>query len=111
MQVNLTRSAREFADRAGALLRARIEHNVLATVLEHARRFSDAENLFGTVAAGDGEIVGAALRVRGRRMLASEMDERCAIALVGAWLEADPGLPGSARRRRWPGRSRTNFSD
>ena len=97
LQVNLTRSAREFADRAGALLRARIEHNVLATVLEHARRFSDAENLFATVAtvaAGDGEIVAAALRVGGRRMLASEMDQRCAIALVGAWLEADPGLPG-----------------
>jgi hypothetical protein len=94
VEVSLTRSVDQFAQRAGEFLRARIEHNVLATVLEIARRFSDTENLFATVADADGETVAAALRVRGRRLLASEMDERCAIALLGAWLEADPGIPG-----------------
>jgi uncharacterized protein len=94
VRVILTDSPSELAARADALLGARVEHNVLATVLQFARRRRPAGALFGFVEDETGEVVGAALRWPPRRMLTSVMSEDAGAALLGAWLERDPDLPG-----------------
>lgn len=95
VRVILTQSADELADRAGDLLASRIEHNILATVLENARRgvLSGAAH-FAYVEGEEGVVTAAALRTPPRRMLASTMDAATADALMGAWLDGDPELPG-----------------
>jgi predicted GNAT family acetyltransferase len=94
MRVTLTDSASDLAARADDLLRARIEHNVLATVLAIAQRRTGGGALFGFVEDGIGEVVGAALRLPPRRLLASQMDADAGVALLEAWLASDPDLPG-----------------
>jgi predicted GNAT family acetyltransferase len=96
LQAIVTQSAEQLAERAGPLLHSRIEHNVLATVLEDARRHTSDQDLFGIVEDASGEVIGAAMRVGGRRLLASTMEEASAAALIEAWLPADPDLPGVA---------------
>lgn len=99
MNVILTKSADEFAERATPLLGSRVEHNILATVLQIAQRRSPDGALFGFVEGAHGEIAGAALRLPPRRLLASVMDQAAGAALTEAWLAADPGLPGVAGPR------------
>jgi uncharacterized protein len=94
MQVTLTESPAELAERAENLFGARIEHNILATVMGFARRRAGQGSLFALVEDPAGEVVGAALRMPPRRMLASVMDEEASAALLEAWLPNDPGLPG-----------------
>lgn len=95
VRVVVTESPGELAVRAGELLASRIEHNVLATVLDIARGGAwSGASLFAYVESDEGDVVAAALRVPRRRMLASEMDGATADALIGAWLDRDPELPG-----------------
>src|SRR5207248_137583 len=65
-----------------------------ATILEIARRYPRPENLFAVVEDQGSEVVAAALRLPPRRMLTSAMDDAAARALMQAWLEADPDVPG-----------------
>jgi ribosomal protein S16 len=95
MRVTVTTSADEFAARVGALLESRLEHNILATVLESVRiRRPDRAARFAYLENGTGTVVAAALRTPPRHLLASTMDGASADALMEAWLAHDPGLPG-----------------
>jgi predicted GNAT family acetyltransferase len=81
-----------FADRVGPFLRSRpVEHNVLATVLEHAG--DDAVRAW--VAGDDGEPVAVAIQTPPMRLLVSTLaDERAAPALADALRAARVILPG-----------------
>jgi len=94
VNVSFLDSADELASRASGLLRARVENNLLATIVEIARRYPRPENLFAVVEDGSGEVVAAAVRLLPRRMLTSAMDDPAAQALTQAWLAADPDVPG-----------------
>jgi RimJ/RimL family protein N-acetyltransferase len=91
----LTRDAEEFAARTERLLSARLECNVLATVLlrvlDGAHR--DPPPLFAYGLTPADEVGFAALRTPPWPLLTSPLDGD-ATELVGPWLEADPGLPG-----------------
>jgi predicted GNAT family acetyltransferase len=95
LKVALSRSAEEFAARAGALLAAGPQTNVHATVLGAIRADPGGtrEALFATVEAG-GEVVALALRTPPRPLLASGMDEAAAAALIEAWLREDAAVSG-----------------
>jgi predicted GNAT family acetyltransferase len=97
LRFELTRDAQEFASRAGAFLAARIERNVMATVLVNVRGGHPAacgDSLFACGFDSGGELRAAALRTAPWPMLVTEIDARDADALLGAWLEADPSPPG-----------------
>jgi predicted GNAT family acetyltransferase len=95
LHVALTRSAEEFAARAGALLAAGPQTNVHATVLRAVRADPDGagEALFATVEVG-GEVVALALRTPPWPLLASAMAEDAAGALMEEWLREDAGISG-----------------
>jgi hypothetical protein len=91
--VLLTRDAAAFAERAGDFLEARIECNILATVLSAVRaRASDRGALFGCVVDGSGRVAGAALRTPPRPMLSSPLEPGGADELIESWVAEDPGL-------------------
>jgi predicted GNAT family acetyltransferase len=91
----LTRDVEEFAAHAEALLAARVEHNVLATILLRARhgQFVAPGRLF---AAGivDGAVAAAAMRIPPWPLLSTTLDPAAADALMRAWLPEDPQVAG-----------------
>src|ERR1700757_1899203 len=97
LRVTVTESPDEFATRAGELLASRVEHNLLATVLDVGRRASD-RLLCAWVESDTGPVIAAALRLPPHRLLATVMDGAAARALIDAWLEHDPALPGVGAR-------------
>lgn len=95
MRAVVTRDAEAFAARAGAFLVERpVEHNVLATVLDHVRTGGalEAEPSFAWVEAD--RVLAAALRTPPRAVLASTMSRDAAETLMAALLEADLEVPG-----------------
>jgi hypothetical protein len=94
MRVALTRDAEAFARRATPLLEARMENNLLATVLAAQRARRSAGGLFATVEDDAGRVVGAALRTAGRPMLATGLQPAAAVELIDRWLAEDPELAG-----------------
>jgi GNAT superfamily N-acetyltransferase len=94
MTILLTRDAEAFADRAWGFLQARIECNILATVLTavRARTVTGRGELFACVVDGSGRVRGAALRTPPRPMLASPLEPGAANALIETWAPEDPGL-------------------
>jgi predicted GNAT family acetyltransferase len=96
LRAALTDSAERFSERAGELLAARPDHNVLATVLASVRSHPHhhPQALFATVENAAGDIVAAALRTPPRPLLASVMERQAAELLMDEWLRADPGLEG-----------------
>ncbi len=92
----LTRDIEDFAARAERFLAARIELNVLATVLAGARRgrFAALPPLFACGIDGRGRLCAAAMRTPPWPLLASDLDDADADALVGQWLSEDPEVPG-----------------
>ncbi len=95
MRIEVTDSPVLFGERAGELLAARLEHNVLATALMSVRAapHDHPGALFAWVEKR-GSVVAAALRTPPRRMVATVMDAAIAEALMTCWLGADPELPG-----------------
>jgi predicted GNAT family acetyltransferase len=91
----ITDSPEQFSVRVGDFLDARLEHNVLATVLFGVLADPDGHPgaLFASV-DDDGVVVAAALRTPPRRMLSSVMDGALADRLIEEWLSVDPELPG-----------------
>jgi RimJ/RimL family protein N-acetyltransferase len=85
----VTRDVEEFAGHAEAFLAARIERNVMATILVRARsgRFAAPDRLFA-VAPGEA----AALRIPPWPLLCTALDPAAADALLGVWLPEDPRL-------------------
>lgn len=97
LRFELTRDTEEFAARAEAFLAARIERNVLATVLINIRDGHPAagsESLFACGFDPRGELRAAALRTSPWPMLVSEIDASDADALLDLWLDADPSPSG-----------------
>jgi GNAT superfamily N-acetyltransferase len=91
----LTRDPEEFAAHAERFLAARIERNVLATVLMAVLdgAFADSAAVFA-YGLGDGdEVMFAALRTPPHPLLASPL-EAGADEFVELWLEADPDVGG-----------------
>ncbi len=95
MRIELTDSPARFDERAGELLAARLEHNVLATALLSVQSApQDHPGALFAWVEDDGSTVAAALRTPPRRMLASVMDDAIAAALMERWVGEDPGLTG-----------------
>ena len=94
MRFELTRDAAAFAARAQQFVEARVERGVLATVLVGALRGYFGEGLFACGVDADENVVAAAMRTPPWPMLVSELDDPDADALVSAWLDHDPDLPG-----------------
>jgi RimJ/RimL family protein N-acetyltransferase len=98
----LLRDPAAFAQRAWDFLEARIECNILATVLSAVQsgalaaaevsRRPEGSALFACVLDGSGRVQGAALRTPPRPMLASPLDQNAAEELIGPWMAEDPGL-------------------
>ena len=90
MRFLVTRDVEEFAGHAEAFLAARIERNVMATILVRARQgqFAAPGRLF---ADAPGEA--AALRTPPWPLLCTELEPAAADPLLAAWLPEDPGLP------------------
>ena len=96
MEIELTADAVAFHRLVSEYLEARLERSLLAGVLVGALPATHENALF---AAGlddtSGEVVAVALRTPPFRMLATGFaDDRSAGALLDAWLDADPDLPG-----------------
>jgi GNAT superfamily N-acetyltransferase len=97
LRFGLTRDAEEFAAGAEAFLAARIERNVMATVLINIRGEHPAagwDSLFACGVDARGEVRAAALRTSPWPMLVTELDPGDADALLEVWLDADPEPPG-----------------
>lgn len=96
LRFGFTREVESFAADAERFLAARIERNVLATVLMNvvSGRFAGSAPLFATGIDSRGELQAVALRTPPWPLLATDIDVRDADALVGAWLCEDPELPG-----------------
>jgi hypothetical protein len=125
MRFELTRDVEEFARRSGRLLAARLDCNVLATVLMSVRAGShlDPPPLFALGMADDGEVAFAGMRTPPWPLLVSPLEFGDAGALVEQWLRVDPdlssvsGVPGTARaiasawERQTGGSSRCRLSE
>ncbi len=96
IRFELTRDAEKFAARADAFLVARIERNVLATVLLNVLSgpFAGGAPLFATGVDDCGEVQAAALRTPPWPLLATDIDPTDADKLLNAWLLEDPEPPG-----------------
>jgi RimJ/RimL family protein N-acetyltransferase len=92
----LTGDQHEFAAHAAGLLEARVEYNVMATVLAGvlAGDYANSTRLFAYALDDVGELEFAALRQPPWPMLVTELPPAASRELVAAWLNADPDLPG-----------------
>jgi len=95
MPTQLTRAVEQVPELIDAYLAQRVERNIQATLLVHARagRLSDSRPLFGW-GLDAGGVAYFAMRIPPWPLLVSELDElRCA-ALMETWLAHDPDVPG-----------------
>lgn len=101
--ITFTHDSEAFADRAEGFLSARLERNLLATILLGARQghFGDTTPLFAVIADVDEEPLAVMLRtppmpaiVTGLDHPAVASDPAQVTALLDGWLEHDPHLPG-----------------
>lgn len=125
MRFVLTRDVEEFATCTEQLLAARLECNVLATVLMSVRDgvHGDPPPLFAIGLADADEVAFAAMRTPPWPLLTSPLESGEAGPLVEQWLDADPevssvsGVPATARaiaaawERRTGGVSRRSMSE
>jgi predicted GNAT family acetyltransferase len=125
VRFELTRDAKEFAERTEGLLSAGLECNVLATVLmtvlEGAHR--DPPPIFAIGVTEHDAVSFAAMRTPPWPLLTSRLKPGHAEALVDRWLQHDPDVPGvsgvpeaaraiaAAWERRTGGTSRRTFSE
>jgi predicted GNAT family acetyltransferase len=123
----LTTDAQEFADRTESLLAARLECNLLATILMSVLRgaHADPRPVFAYgLADQDDEVAFAAMRTPPFPLITSPLDDLAdAEALVEGWMGADPdvpsvtSVPGTARAiaeawaRRTGGGTRRTMSE
>lgn len=93
--IELLDDVERFAQRAGPLLEGTVDNTVLATVLDALRGHPfDPPPHFALVVDERGAVVGAALRTPPRGLLCTTLTATDAEALIAAWLEHDPELPG-----------------
>jgi RimJ/RimL family protein N-acetyltransferase len=96
MTVTFTRVIAEVPAAVDEFLSQRVERNVLASLLVHARagRMSGRRAMFAWGTEDDGAVRFYATRTPDWPLLVSELDESDADALVGRWLAEDPRVPG-----------------
>ena len=96
MRVALTRSLAELHPRVESFLAERVERNVQASLLVHARagRMAGREPLFAWSADEHDELLFFAMRIPPWPLLVSELQEDQAEALMKSWLAEDPEVPG-----------------
>ena len=96
MRVCFTRDAAEIPAGVDAFLAQRVERNVLATLLIHARagRLADTGAMFAWATGEGGEVRLYATRTPDWPLIISELDQTGADALVERWLAEDPRVPG-----------------
>jgi uncharacterized protein len=94
MRFELTRDPAAFAERAQPFVEARVERGVLATVLIGALQGYFGNGLFAYGVDPEGSVVAAAIRTPPWPMVVSELEDADADALISAWLDHDPDLPG-----------------
>lgn len=125
MRVTLIRDPEEFAARTGRLLSARLECNVLATVLMSVRQGAhrDPPPVFAVGLTGKDEVSFAAMRTPPFPLLTSPLGLGEAERLIELWLAVDPGVSAvsgvpdtawglaAAWERRTGGTSRRTFSE
>jgi predicted GNAT family acetyltransferase len=122
-----TNDAQEFADRTERLLAARLECNILATILMSVLRgaHADPRPVFAYgLSDSEDEVTFAAMRTPPFPLLTSPLEDPAdAPALIEGWMGADPdlpsvtGVPGTARAiaeawaRRTGGATRRTMSE
>jgi predicted GNAT family acetyltransferase len=96
VQLAISRNVADLPLSFDRFLEARVERNVQASLLVHARagRLGHADPLFAWAHSDEGEIAFFSMRTPPWPMLVSELDEPCAGALMDVWLEHDPAPPG-----------------
>ena len=96
MPISFTREVADVPTRVDDFLAQRVERNVLASLLAHARagRVTGSGALFAWGTGEDGEVRFYASRTPDWPLLVSELDERDADPLVERWLTHDRGVPG-----------------
>jgi GNAT superfamily N-acetyltransferase len=103
-----THDVEKFAAEAEPLLEARLDCNVMATVVLSLRagQLGEVAPLFALVRGADGAPVGAAIRTPPWPLLLSRLDPAAVPRLVDRWIELDPhpggvnGPPDAARAVR-----------
>jgi RimJ/RimL family protein N-acetyltransferase len=124
MRIELIRGVDGLDPRVDGFLAERIERNVQASLLVHARAgMLSGEPLFAWGIEDGGALAFFAMRTPPWPLLVTELGEAHADALVERWLAADSGVPGvtgvpdaaravaSAWERRTGGRARRRMSD
>src|SRR5947209_6011123 len=96
MELILAREVAEVPPAVDAFLAARVERNLLATVLAAARqgRFAGRGQLFGWCPVPAGGIRAAILRTPPHPLLCSELAPTDAAGVLARWLATDPEPPG-----------------
>jgi RimJ/RimL family protein N-acetyltransferase len=94
--VSFTRDLLELHPDADAFLAERVERNVIASLLVHARagRLSARRLLFAWGSADDGQLRWLAMRTPDWPLLVTELSAGDADGLMEAWLREDPDVPG-----------------
>src|SRR5947208_4714702 len=96
VRVVLTHSLAELHPRLEGFLAERVERNVQASLLVHARagRMAGKEPLFAWSADEHDELLFFAMRIPPWPLLVSELEDEQAEALMQSWLAEDPEVPG-----------------
>src|SRR4029077_7877503 len=95
MPIHFTRDVADVPERVDDFLAQRVERNVLASLLVHAREGRlGSEGLFAWGIGEDGEVRFYATRTPPWPLLVSALEEGDAQALVERWLAHDPDVPG-----------------
>jgi len=96
MPVSFTREVADVPAAVDEFLAPRVERNVLASLLVHARagRLAGSGAMFAWGTGDRGEVRFYATRTPGWPLLVSELGPSDAQALVERWLEEDPRVPG-----------------
>jgi uncharacterized protein len=96
-EISITSDAEAFAATAARFLRAELEREQLARILDGVLkgRYGEQRNHFATVLDGHGELVAAALRTPPHSLNCTQLpDVALASELVDVWLARDPDVVG-----------------
>ena len=96
MPLSFTREVAKVPAAVDAFLSQRVERNVVASLLVHARAglLAGSGTMFAWGTGDRGEVLLYATRTPGWPLLVSELGHRDAQELVERWLEEDPSVPG-----------------
>jgi RimJ/RimL family protein N-acetyltransferase len=96
MPLSFTREVAEVPEAVDDFLAERVERNVLASLLVHARagRLAGSRAMFAWGTGDRGEVRLYATRTPGWPLLVSELEPSDAETLIERWLEEDPRIPG-----------------